>query len=135
MPLTPEGAPARVVSFEDIGLTTRTSVRVRIAEASAEIEAGWRATQRARRIAPALPTRLSCRLRRGCCKRKVGKLTLQQPHRRGWEAARAALRSLLVNIPVFQTGRQLAARLTISPGALMRNPGNVLLIGSGGAIR
>ncbi len=50
------------------------------------------------------------------------------------EAARAALRSLLGNIPVFQTGRQLAARLTINPGTLMRNPGNVLLIGSGGPI-
>jgi site-specific DNA recombinase len=50
------------------------------------------------------------------------------------EAARVALRALLGNIPVFQTGRQLAARLTINPGALLRNPGNVLLIGSGGGI-
>jgi hypothetical protein len=38
------------------------------------------------------------------------------------EAARAALRSLVGNIPVFQTGRQLAARLTMNPAALMRNP-------------
>jgi hypothetical protein len=50
------------------------------------------------------------------------------------EAARAALRSLVGNIPVFQTGRQLAARLTMNPAALMRNPGNVLLVGSGGVI-
>jgi site-specific DNA recombinase len=50
------------------------------------------------------------------------------------EAARAALRSLVGNIPVFQTGRQLAARLTMNPAALMRNPGNVLLVGSGGRI-
>ena len=33
------------------------------------------------------------------------------------EAARAALRSLVGNIPVFQTGRQLAARLTMNPAA------------------
>jgi hypothetical protein len=50
------------------------------------------------------------------------------------EAARAALRSLVGNIPVFQTGRQLAARLTMNPAALIRNPGNVLLVGSGGVI-
>jgi hypothetical protein len=42
------------------------------------------------------------------------------------EAARAALRSLVGNIPVFQSGRQLAARLTMNPSALLRNPGNVL---------
>jgi hypothetical protein len=46
------------------------------------------------------------------------------------EATRAALRSLLGNIPVFQTGRQLASRLTISPETLTRNPGNVLLVAS-----
>src|SRR5207237_968735 len=50
------------------------------------------------------------------------------------EAARAALRSFLGDIPVFQTGRQLAARLTMNAGALLRNPGNVLLVGSGGRI-
>ena len=50
------------------------------------------------------------------------------------EAARAALRSLVGNIPVFQSGRQLAARLTMNPSALLRNPGNVLFIGSGGRI-
>lgn len=50
------------------------------------------------------------------------------------EAARAALRGLVGTIPVFQTGRQLAARLTMNPAALMRNPGNVLLVGSGGRI-
>jgi hypothetical protein len=50
------------------------------------------------------------------------------------EAARAALRSLVGNIPVFQSGRQLAARLTMNPSALLRNPGNVLLVGSGGRI-
>ena len=33
------------------------------------------------------------------------------------EAARAALRSLLGDIPVFQIGRHLAARLTINRGA------------------
>ena len=41
------------------------------------------------------------------------------------EAARAALRSLVGSIPVFRTGRQLAARLTMNPAALMRNPANV----------
>jgi len=50
------------------------------------------------------------------------------------EAARAALCSLVGNIPVFQTGRHLAARLTMSPAALIRNPGNVLLVGSGGVL-
>jgi hypothetical protein len=50
------------------------------------------------------------------------------------EAARAALRSLLGDIPVFQIGRHLAARVTINQGALMRNPGAVLLVGSGGRI-
>jgi len=48
------------------------------------------------------------------------------------EAARAALRGLLGNIQVFQSGRQLAARLTINREALLRNPANVLLVGSGG---
>jgi len=48
------------------------------------------------------------------------------------EAARAALRSLVGKIPVFQDGRQLAARLTMNPLALLRNRGNVLFIGSGG---
>jgi hypothetical protein len=51
------------------------------------------------------------------------------------EAARAALPSLVGHIPVFQTGRQLAARLTMNPAALMRNPANVLLVGSGGLLR
>jgi hypothetical protein len=50
------------------------------------------------------------------------------------EAARAALRGLLGNIPVFQEGRHLAARLTMNPAALLSNPGTVLLVGSGGAI-
>ena len=50
------------------------------------------------------------------------------------EAARAALRGLLGHILVFQSGRQLAARLTINRGALLRNPANVLLVGSGGRI-
>jgi hypothetical protein len=50
------------------------------------------------------------------------------------EAARVALRSLLGTIPVFQEGRSLAARLTMNPIALLRNPGTVLLIGSGGVI-
>ena len=35
------------------------------------------------------------------------------------EAARAALRGLLGHILVFQSGRQLAARLTINRGALL----------------
>jgi hypothetical protein len=48
------------------------------------------------------------------------------------EAARAALRSLVGNIPVFQTGRQLAARLTMNAAVLLRDPGNVLLVGSRG---
>ncbi len=48
------------------------------------------------------------------------------------EAARAALRGLLGNIPVFQQGRHLAARLTMNPASLLSNPGIVLLVGSGG---
>jgi hypothetical protein len=51
------------------------------------------------------------------------------------EAARAALRGLLGNIPVFQEGRHLAARLTMNPAALLSNPGIVLVVGSGGRIR
>ena len=47
------------------------------------------------------------------------------------EAARAALRGLLGEIPVFQEGRHLAARLTINATSLLRNPDTVLLIGSG----
>ena len=50
------------------------------------------------------------------------------------EAARAALRSLLGEIPVFQQGRHLVARLTMNAAALLRNPDTVLLIGSGGVI-
>ncbi len=50
------------------------------------------------------------------------------------EAARAALRSLLGNIPVFREGRHLAARLSMNPAALLRNPSTVLLVGSGGRI-
>src|SRR4051812_37629199 len=50
------------------------------------------------------------------------------------EAARAALRGLLGEIPVFQEGRHLAARLTINATSLLRNPDTVLLIGSGGVI-
>lgn len=50
------------------------------------------------------------------------------------EAAREALRGLLGNIPVFQEGRRLAARLTMNASALMRNPDIVLLNGSGGRI-
>jgi site-specific DNA recombinase len=44
------------------------------------------------------------------------------------EAARVALRSLLGTIPVFQEGRSLAARLTMNPVALLRNPGTVLVL-------
>ena len=50
------------------------------------------------------------------------------------QAARAALRSLLGEIPVFQTGRRLSARLTLRPEGLLRNPQTVLLVGSGGRI-
>jgi hypothetical protein len=50
------------------------------------------------------------------------------------EGAQAPLRSLLGNIPVFQDGRYLAARLTMNPAALLRNPDTVLLVGSGGPI-
>ena len=42
------------------------------------------------------------------------------------EAARGALRSLIGEIPVVQTGRTLAARLTMRPGGLIRNPAGVL---------
>ena len=50
------------------------------------------------------------------------------------EAARAALRSMIGEIPVFQMGRQLAGRLTLRPGGLFRNPRDVLFVGSGGRI-
>jgi hypothetical protein len=50
------------------------------------------------------------------------------------EAARGALRGLIGEIPVFQTGKTLAARLTMRPGGLFRNPASVLLVGSGGRI-
>jgi hypothetical protein len=50
------------------------------------------------------------------------------------EAARVALRGLLGEIPVFQEGRHLVARLTMNAAALLRNPDTVLLIGSGGRI-
>jgi hypothetical protein len=46
------------------------------------------------------------------------------------EAARGALRGLVGEIPVFHTGKTLAARLTMRPGGLFR----VLLVGSGGLI-
>jgi hypothetical protein len=72
---------------------------------------------------------LAQRLLGGRCRHQWG--TLQGSN---IEAARAALRSLLGDIPVFQIGRHLAARVTINQGALMRNPGAVLLVGSGGRI-
>lgn len=50
------------------------------------------------------------------------------------EAARGALRGLIGEIAVFQTGNTLAARLTMRPGGLLRNPGSVLFVGSGGLL-
>jgi hypothetical protein len=50
------------------------------------------------------------------------------------EVARGALRGLIGEIPVFQTGKTLAARLTMRPGGLFRNRGSVLLVGSGGVL-
>jgi hypothetical protein len=54
---------------------------------------------------------------------------------RNIEAARGALRGPLGNIPVFQEGRRLAARLSINPASLLSNAGIVLLVGSGGPLR
>lgn len=56
-------------------------------------------------------------------------------HGNNVEAARAALRSLIGEIPVFQMGRHLAGRLRLRPGGLFRNPGDVLFVGSGGEQR
>jgi hypothetical protein len=68
------------------------------------------------------PTRVACR--------GAGPGHRRLTARRGKPAARAALRSLVANIPVFQSGHQRAARLTMNLAALMRSPENVLFIGS-----